>query len=122
LAAEALERIRRTAVDQEKVVAAIDRFRAVYARLQPYQRKELIRLVVARAEVSESSLRLQFHGNPASEEVFDKVRAPEGITLRRFEPVKWLPGLMSQSAVVRDYRALETGRRRANRLVLTVAG
>jgi len=25
---------------------------------------------------------------------------------------------MSQSAVVRDYRALETGRRRANRLVL----
>jgi hypothetical protein len=35
---------------------------------------------------------------------------------------KWLPGLMSQSAVVRDYRALEVGRRRANRLVLTVAG
>ena len=29
---------------------------------------------------------------------------------------------MAQSAVVRDYRALETGRRRANRLVLTVAG
>jgi hypothetical protein len=25
---------------------------------------------------------------------------------------------MAQSAVVRDYRALETGRRRANRLVL----
>ena len=32
------------------------------------------------------------------------------------------PGLMSQSAVVRDYRTLEIGRRRANRLVLTVAG
>jgi len=29
---------------------------------------------------------------------------------------------MSQSAVVRDYRVLEIGRRRANRLVLTVAG
>jgi len=28
----------------------------------------------------------------------------------------------AQSAVVRDYRALETGRRRANRLVLTVSG
>ena len=28
---------------------------------------------------------------------------------------------MSQSAVVRDYRPLEIGRRRANRLVLTVA-
>jgi len=31
-------------------------------------------------------------------------------------------GLMSQSAVVRDYRTLEVGRRRANRLVLTVTG
>jgi hypothetical protein len=29
---------------------------------------------------------------------------------------------MSQSALVRDYRALETGRRRANRLVLAVSG
>jgi site-specific DNA recombinase len=86
----AVERIRRTAVDQEKVVAAINRFRVIYAKLQPYQRKELIRLVVARVEVSESSLRLQFHGNPASEEVFDKVKAPEGMPLRRFEPVKWL--------------------------------
>src|ERR1019366_6180026 len=33
-----------------------------------------------------------------------------------------LPGLMSQSAVVRDYRPLEIGWRRANRLVLTIAG
>jgi hypothetical protein len=31
-------------------------------------------------------------------------------------------GWMPQSAVVRDYRALETGRRRANRLELTVRG
>ena len=29
---------------------------------------------------------------------------------------------MAQSAVVRDYRALEIGRQRANRLVLTVTG
>jgi hypothetical protein len=29
---------------------------------------------------------------------------------------------MSQSGVVRDYRALKTGRHLANRLVLTVAG
>jgi hypothetical protein len=77
-------------VDQEKVVTAINHFRKVYAHLQPYQRKELIRLVLARAEVSESSLRLQLHGNPASEEVFEKIKAPEGVPFRRFEPVKWL--------------------------------
>jgi len=29
---------------------------------------------------------------------------------------------MSQSAVVRDYRALEFGRRHSNRLILTVTG
>jgi hypothetical protein len=29
---------------------------------------------------------------------------------------------MAQSAVVRDYQTLEVGRRRANRLVLTVPG
>jgi hypothetical protein len=29
---------------------------------------------------------------------------------------------MAQSAVVRDYRQLKIGRRRANRLVLTVTG
>jgi hypothetical protein len=29
---------------------------------------------------------------------------------------------MAQGAVVRDYRTLEVGRRRVNRLVLTVAG
>src|ERR1039457_3902288 len=33
-----------------------------------------------------------------------------------------IPEWMSQSAVVRDYRALEVGRRRANRLVLSVRG
>ena len=29
---------------------------------------------------------------------------------------------MAQSAVVRDHRQLEIGRRRANRLILTIAG
>jgi hypothetical protein len=48
---------------------------------------------------------------------------PDGDLGSSFRPFPGrLPGLMSQSAVVRDYRALEVGRRRANRLVLTVAG
>src|ERR1039457_6020822 len=42
--------------------------------------------------------------------------------LRKLDRKGRRAGLMSQSAVVRDYRALETGRRRSNRLVLTVAG
>src|SRR5450759_21627 len=56
---------------------------------------------------------------PAASEVFEKISAPGARASRHAEPLHWLPGLMSQSAVVRDYRALETGRRRAKRLVLT---
>src|ERR1035438_3121529 len=37
-------------------------------------------------------------------------------------PSSLAPGWMAQSAVVRDYRALEVGRRRANRLMITVSG
>jgi hypothetical protein len=110
------------AVNQEVVLAALSRFKDIYAKLPPYQRRELIGLVLLKAEVTESQLRLSFHGRPAAPEVFEKISAPGARAPRRAEPFEWLPGLTSQSAVVRDYRALEVGRRRANRLVLTVAG
>ena len=110
------------AVNQEAVLAALRRFKEIYAKLPPYQRRELIGLVLLKAEVTENQLRLSFHGRPAAPEVFEKISAPGARASRRAEPFEWLPGLMSQSAVVRDYRALEVGRRRANRLVLTVRG
>jgi hypothetical protein len=85
--------------------------------LRPYR----IRLVIANVKISEDALEISILGRPAPEEVLEKLRAPGMHSPRRSEISTWLPGLMSQSAVVRDYRALETGRRRTNRLVLTVA-
>jgi hypothetical protein len=78
-------------------------------------------LVIANVKISEDALEISIHGRPAPEEVLEKLRAPGMHSPRRSETSTWLPGLMSQSAVVRDYRALKTGRRRANRLVLTVS-
>ena len=109
------------AVNQEVVLAALSRFKDIYAKLPPYQRRELIGLVLLKAEVTENQLRLSFHGRPAAPEVFEKISAPGARASRRAEPFEWLPEWMAQSAVVRDYRALEVGRRRANRLVLTVS-
>jgi hypothetical protein len=43
------------------------------------------------------------------------------MVLEQLKESAQIPEWMAQSAVVRDYRVLETGRRRTNRLVLTVA-
>lgn len=40
--------------------------------------------------------------SPASEEVFEKIKAPEGIPLRRFEPVKWLRTRSGTRTVLRS--------------------
>jgi hypothetical protein len=53
--------------------------------------------------------------SPASEEVFEKIKAPEGIPLRRFESVKWLPGWMARIATLSDQRVLTVRTRRVNR-------
>ncbi len=105
-----------------RMMASLGKFRSLYQTLPPYQQREGIRLVIANVRISEDALEISILGRPAPEEVLEKLRAPEIHSPRRSERSTWLPGLMSQSAVVRDYRALDVGRRRANRLVLTVAG
>jgi hypothetical protein len=117
-----IEQIKRNAVNQEGVLASLAKFRSLYQTLPPYQQREGIRFVIANVKISEDALEISILGRPAPEEVLEKLRAPGMHSPRRSETSTWLPGLMSQSAVVRDYRALEVGRRRANRLVLTVAG
>ena len=87
----AADRIQRTAVNRDQVVAALARFKSAYAKLQPHQRRALIRLVIAQAEVSEGVLRLHFHGNPASEEIFEQIKREPGRNPSRLsEPSKWL--------------------------------
>jgi len=109
-------------MNQEGVLASLGKFRSLYQTLPPYQQREGIRLVVANVKISEDALEISILGRPAPEEALEKLRAPGIHAPRRSERSTWLPGLMSQSAVVRDYRVLEISRWRANRLVLTVSG
>jgi hypothetical protein len=46
------------AVNQEVVLDALNRFKEVYAKLPPYQRRDLIGLVLLKDEVTETQLRL----------------------------------------------------------------
>src|SRR5664280_689998 len=117
-----IEQIKKNAVNQEGVLASLAKFRSLYQTLPPYQQREGIKFVIANVKISEDALEISILGRRAPEEVLEKLSAPGMHSPRRSEPSTWLPGLMSRSAVVRDYRALEVGRRRANRLVLSVAG
>ena len=77
-------------VNQEAVLAALNHFKDIYVKLPPYQRRELIGLVLLKAEVTENQLRLSFHGRPAAPEVFEKISAPGARAPRRAEPFEWL--------------------------------
>jgi hypothetical protein len=110
------------AVNQEAVLAALSRFKDIYAKLPPYQRRELIGLVLLKAEVTENQLRLSFHGRPAAPEVFEKISAPGARASRRAEPFEWLPGVMAQRASLRDQTSLAVEKRRSNRTVYILRG
>ena len=82
--------VRGKAVNQETVLAALNRFKEIYAKLPPYQRRDLIGLVLLKAEVTKNQLRLSFHERPAAREVFEKISAPGARGSRRAEPFEWL--------------------------------
>ncbi len=80
-----LRQLEREEVTAENVRAALSEFSGVYACLMPFERKELVRLVLHRAEVSERRMVLELY----------PIRAPELKTaqsLLRSEPPNWLPG------------------------------
>jgi hypothetical protein len=90
------------AVNQEAVLAALNRFKDIYAKLPPYQRRELIGLNLLKAEVTENQLRLSFHGRPAAPEVFEKISAPGARASRRAEPFEWLRTRSLRRAALRS--------------------
>lgn len=84
------EKVKQKAVDEEAVLEALGRFHSVWARLQPWQRKNLVRLVVSRISLSESELRLHFRGEFGPVEVLEKQNSAPGGIPRRAEPCNWL--------------------------------
>ena len=60
--------IERESVDENIVRKALEAFTDVFEELPPYQRKELVGLVLSRAEISEETLSLEFYGRPSTRE------------------------------------------------------
>jgi site-specific DNA recombinase len=72
-------------VTAETVRASLTRFRHVYEQLTPFERKELMRLLLHRAEVSERRIVLEIYPVTAPEMAMPQSRS-------RSEAPNWLPG------------------------------
>ena len=108
------------AMDRERVTVEVGRitlgdFGRLYACLTPFERKELIKLILRRAEVGVRQIALELYPIPSTE------MAAQGRV--RFEAPNWLPELVPQS-VLRDVfavrlpnlsRWIRRARRRFNR-------
>jgi len=84
---------------QGLVTRAIANFSEVFRGLQPYRQKELMRPVLHKATLGPECLKLGLYGRPP--EV-----GPLSGSESRFQTLKWLPGQMSESAVLWDMATL----------------
>ena len=85
------------------MLKALASFSEVFECRPPYQQKKLFRLVVHKAIVSEESLELALYGKPPQLSEMAQGAARSGTS-------NWLPGLVSQSAVLWDRVYLERTR------------
>ena len=91
---EALAAMDRERLTVEVVRTALGDFGRLYACLTPFERKELIKLILRRAEVGVRQIALELYPIQAQEMEAAQSRS-------RSEPPDWLPGLVPQS-VLRD--------------------
>ena len=74
-------------VDAATIAAGLAEFREVYGCLKPFEQKELIHLVLRRAEVSDREIVLEINGN-----VPTVLAGTPAKSASRFETPNWLPG------------------------------
>ena len=87
---EELRRSKGECVSAAIVADSLTNFTGVYACLKPYEQRELMHLVLARAEVGDHQIVLEINGDvPAV------LAGTSEKSASRFEPPVWLPGLDS---------------------------
>ena len=59
----AIEEITRDSLDADFIVGVLKNFSDIFKHLKPYQKKELIRLVLHRADISETEMKIALYGN-----------------------------------------------------------
>jgi hypothetical protein len=76
--------IGRESISQELIQLALSRFTDVFETLAPYQQKELLSLVLAKAVLAPDSIKLALYGRPRTE---------IGLVGEQRSPIlAWLPG------------------------------
>jgi hypothetical protein len=86
-----IHEIERETVSRDLVMMALGKISDVFDVLPPYRKKEMIRLVLHRAEISESRMRLALYGRPPDEKAFHQTKMPENVPEARSPTSVWLP-------------------------------
>jgi len=84
----AVGEIERDAVSRDTVKAALEKMDGVFASLQPHQQKELVRLVLHKAVLSEEEIKIALYGRPPEQGRFARVLEAGN---PRSAPLAWLP-------------------------------
>jgi Recombinase zinc beta ribbon domain len=84
--------IEREAIDQDIVMKALADFSKVFAEIQPYKQKDLIRLVLHKAILGPDYVKMALYGRPPEIEAL-ATASP------RIETLNWLLGQVSRGAV-----------------------
>ena len=87
--------VERDTIDQSLVTQALTDFSEVFAEIKPYQQKELMRLVLHKAILGPDYVKIALYGRPPE-------IGPVSEAGPRFQTLKWLPGQMSESAILWD--------------------
>ena len=87
------------------MILALNMFTDVLDHIQPYQQKELLRLVLHKAILAPDSMKMALYGRQPETELF----SPCESAVRSQTPT-WLPGLVSQSVLLWDQSRIEMKR------------
>lgn len=100
-----IDEIQRESVSQELVMLALSKFTDVFDHIQPYQQKELLKLVLHRVVLSQDKIRIALYGRP--HEIGQLNLSESG---ERPQIAAWLPRLLSQSVLLWDGMRLKLER------------
>lgn len=95
-----LDSLDREAVDVAQVRASLGQVKDLYGALKPYEQKELMQLVLQRAEVNEREITLEVYALTGAE--MPGVVAAKGEVVRIVPG--WLPGLVSQRTIRASFK------------------
>jgi site-specific DNA recombinase len=94
----------REVVDAELVRLALSNFTEVFDHIPPHKQKELLRLVLHKAILTEDTVKIALYGRPPE---IGMVMKASGA---RCQMGDWLPGLVSQSAILWDIAGIAAKR------------